>query len=29
MSSSVHINNNGKDTSIIVEGPWQGLDEAT
>ena len=28
-SSSVHINNNGKDTLINVEGPWQGLDEAT
>ena len=29
MSSSVHINNNGKDILIITEGPIQGLDDTT
>ena len=29
MSSSVHIDNNGKDTLILGEGPSQGLDDTT
>ena len=27
MSSSVHIDNNNKDTLILGEGPTQGLDD--
>ena len=29
MNSSVHIDNKGKDIIIFVEGPTQGLDDAT
>ena len=29
MNSSVHIDNKGKDILIFVEGPTQGLDDAT
>ena len=29
MSSSVHINNKGKDILILVKGPTQGLDCTT
>ena len=29
MSSSVHIDNKGRDTLILGEGPTQGLDDTT
>ena len=29
MSSSVHIDNKGKDIIILGEGPTQGLDDTT
>ena len=29
MSSSVHVDNKGKDISILGEGPTQELDDAT
>ena len=29
MSSSVHVNNKGKDILILGEGPTQGLDDTT
>ena len=29
MSSSVHVDNTGKDILILGEGPTQGLDETT
>ena len=29
MSSSVHIDNKGKDISVLDEGPTQGLDGTT
>ena len=29
MSSSVHVDNKGKDISILGEGPTQGLDDTT
>ena len=29
MSSSVHVNNKGKDILILGEGPIQGLDDTT
>ena len=29
MSSSLHVDNKGKDILILVEGPTQGLDAAT
>ena len=29
INSSVHINNKGKDISILGEGPTQGLDDTT
>ena len=29
MSSSVHIDNKGKDILILAEGPMQGLDDTT
>ena len=29
INSSVHINNKGKDISILGDGPTQGLDDTT
>ena len=29
MSSSVHTDNENKDTSVLSEGPTQGLDNTT